>query len=127
VTTTAPTQEIAVRLRLALDSTDLELLALLLHPDVRWGDGPDPRACRSKADVLVTFARLMGDGVAGTVMDVIVPPGGVVMGHAVTWRPEQSFRSRRGSSPRSAVTTTGRKRCAIWAEMDPAAAAGWSC
>jgi hypothetical protein len=79
--------DVAVQLRLAFESMDLELLAPLLHPDVRWGDGPEPRACRSKADVLVTFARLLGDGVDGAVIDVIVLPDGVVIGHQVTWPP----------------------------------------
>jgi hypothetical protein len=69
---------------------------VLLHPDVRWGDGPEPRACRSATDVLVTFARLAGDGVAGTVMDAIVLPGGVVMGHAVTWPADQGTDRRLG-------------------------------
>jgi hypothetical protein len=79
------TSEVADQIRLAFAGPDLELLAPLLHPKVRWGAGPQPRACRSRADVLVTFARLLGDGVSGEVIDLQVLPGGVVAHLRVRW------------------------------------------
>jgi hypothetical protein len=78
-------------LRLAFESTDLELLGPLLHPDSCWGDDPDLRACRSKAGVLVTSARLLGDGVGGQVLDLHILPGGVVVHHRVTWPTPQQY------------------------------------
>jgi hypothetical protein len=77
--------QVAEKIRLAFAGPDLELLAPLLHPTVRWGDGPQPRACRSRADVLVTFARLLGNGVSGEVIDLQVLPGGVVAHLRVRW------------------------------------------
>lgn len=97
--------EVAEQLRLVFAGPDLELLGSMLHPDVRWGEGPQPRACRSRADVLVTFARLLGDGVGGEVADVKVLPHGVVVHLLVRWpqeredaRPEvwQSYRVEAG-------------------------------
>lgn len=85
--------EIAEQIRLAFSRPDLSLLSSLLHPQVRWGDVQQPGACRSRADVLVTFARLLGEGVTAEVVDLSVLPGGVVAHLRVRWpepRPEKA-------------------------------------
>ncbi|TMC02596.1 MAG: hypothetical protein E6J41_29755 [Chloroflexi bacterium] len=49
----------AGQLRIAFESGDVDLLASLLHPDVRWGGG-GPRGCWNRTQVLDWY-RVLGD------------------------------------------------------------------
>jgi ankyrin repeat protein len=60
--------DLAGRLRTALTTRDLDLLARLLHPDVRWGWGPG--GCRSRDQVLAHYASVRDRGVRAEVVDV---------------------------------------------------------
>jgi SnoaL-like domain len=77
--------QIANQLRSAFATKDLDLLGQLLAPDARWGDDDHPNRCRSRADVIATFDRLLGEGVEGTVTEAITGPNGVAVLLHVEW------------------------------------------
>jgi hypothetical protein len=86
--------DVAERLRTAMEARDLDALGGLLTDDVRWGDGDQPRACRSRRDVVETFRRLMSEGVNADVDDPIVGEHGIMVGLQLKW-PDGDQRSRR--------------------------------
>jgi hypothetical protein len=77
--------QLAEQLQTAFTTKNLELLARLLHPDARWGDDHHPNRCRSRAEVIATFDRLLGEGVDGTVTDTVIGPNGVAVLLHVEW------------------------------------------
>ncbi|MHB1519572.1 MAG: nuclear transport factor 2-like protein [Acidimicrobiales bacterium] len=81
------TDDLAHRLRAALDSRDLDAFGTLLSDDVRWGSDDHPRACRNRSDVLATFARLMSEGAEGVITELAVGAKGILCGLAVAWPP----------------------------------------
>lgn len=77
--------EIADQITTAFATKDLDLLGRVLADDVHWGDDDSPNQCRSRADVVATFARLLGEGVDGTVTEAIVGTDGIAVLLHVEW------------------------------------------
>jgi ankyrin repeat protein len=75
--------DIARHLEAAYRSLDLELLASLLHPDVRWSG-----QCSTSAEVLHWYRHLLADGTRATVESVEVDRDAVVMGIGVAGQAE---------------------------------------
>jgi hypothetical protein len=78
-------EQIAQQLRSAFTTKDLDGLGRLLAADARWGDDDHPNKCRSRADVIGTFKRLLGEGVDGTVTESVTRPKGVAVKLHVQW------------------------------------------
>jgi ketosteroid isomerase-like protein len=85
------TAELAERIGSAFAEADVDRFGALLAPDVRWGSDDHPRACRSRAEVLETFRRLLGEGARGEVTELAAGTKGVLCGLAVRWpgRPDR--------------------------------------
>jgi ketosteroid isomerase-like protein len=81
----AGTHAIAVELRRAYATRDLTLLGPLLADDVQWGDVGHPRGCRNRADVLRTYANIMGEGADGDVTEMAEGTAGILCGLSVHW------------------------------------------
>jgi ketosteroid isomerase-like protein len=79
---TAPLLE---QLREAIAGRDLQSFGGLLADDVRWGDDDNPRRCRSRADVLATFGRLLDEGVGAEITELTEGRYGVLCGLEVEW------------------------------------------
>jgi hypothetical protein len=77
--------EIAETLTAAFAAKDMDALGTVLADDARWGDENHPNQCRSRADVIGTFTRLLGEGVDGTVTETVVGTGGVAVKLHVAW------------------------------------------
>jgi len=77
--------EIAEQIWSAFASKDLDAFAALLADDVRWGDDDNPNKCRSRSEVVTTFARLLGEGVDGQVTETIVGVNGIAVCLHVRW------------------------------------------
>ena len=76
------------RLRAAIEGRDLEAFGALLADDVRWGSDDHPRRCRSRADVLATFGRLLDQGVGAEITELTEGRAGVLCGLEVQWPAE---------------------------------------
>ena len=74
------TDDLADRLRAALDTRDLDAFGTLLSDDVRWGSDDHPRACRNRSNVLATFARIMSEGAEGAISELAVETEGILCG-----------------------------------------------
>src|SRR5262245_42851655 len=81
----ADVDAIATQLTTAFATKDLVLLGSLLADDARWGDDDSPNRCRSRADVVATFDRVLREGVDGTIVDTQTGPGGVAVRLHVHW------------------------------------------
>lgn len=77
--------EIANRIEAAFASRDLDAFGALLADDARWGDDDATNKCRSRADVLATFRRLLAEGARGSVEETSTGPNGVLCGLHVDW------------------------------------------
>ncbi len=75
----------AAQLRGAFESQDLTKLGALLAEDARWGDDDAPNKCRSRTEVVATFQRLIGEGVAGEVADLRTGPAGILCHLRIHW------------------------------------------
>lgn len=65
-------EDLAAAVRSALDSSDLDRVAHLLAPDVRWGASDDPKPpCRSRHDVIRWYERGKAQGRRARVLDVV--------------------------------------------------------
>ena len=73
------------RLRTVYANADLSDFASLLADDVRWGDDTHPNRCRSRDDVLRTFATWMDAGVTAELVRTESGPGGVLCFLHVNW------------------------------------------
>lgn len=78
-------QQIAGRLRSAFATGDLVDFGRLLASDARWGDDDNPNRCRSRADVVATFERLLREGVDGQVAEAMTGTRGVAIRLHVDW------------------------------------------
>ena len=78
-------EQLADHLQSAFAAKDLALLGQLLAPAARWGDDDHPNRCRSRADVIATLDRLLGEGVEGTVTETVIGPNGVAVLLHVEW------------------------------------------
>ncbi len=87
-------RQVAERLRAAFDTADLDLLAAILHPDVRWGGGP--AGCHNRAQVLEWYRVLHAQGVTSRVTEVAVYGDAVLLGLDVT-RPAEHPRADRSA------------------------------
>ena len=76
---------IAVQIREAYSTRNLDALAPRLAEDVTWGDPGHPRGCRNRSDVLATFSRLMADGVDGEITELTQGTTGLLCGLAAHW------------------------------------------
>jgi ketosteroid isomerase-like protein len=75
------TDEVASRIRAALDSADLAAFADLLDPDVRWGAPEDDApACRDRSQVLAWYQRGRERGVRASVTEVTVAGDKLLVG-----------------------------------------------
>ncbi|MDA8309156.1 MAG: nuclear transport factor 2 family protein [Actinomycetota bacterium] len=83
----------AAQLRSAFDARDMTTFGALLAEDAVWGDDDAPNTCRSRAEVVATFQRLITDGVGGEVADLKTGPAGILCHLHIHW-PEPG--SRRG-------------------------------
>ena len=88
----AVVRQVAERLRAAFDTADLDLLASVLHPDVRWGGGP--AGCHTRAQVLEWYQVLHANGVTSQVTELAVHGDAVLLGLSVT-RPADHPRADR--------------------------------
>jgi hypothetical protein len=72
---------IGERVRAALDSADLDAIAELLDPAVRWG-APDDHAfdCRNRSEVLAWYQRGRDAGTRARVTEVIVRGDRILVG-----------------------------------------------
>jgi hypothetical protein len=68
----------AERLRAAFDAGDLDLLAPLLHPDVRWGN------CHNRDQVLEWYGVLRAHGMRARVSETQVHGDSIVLGVTVS-------------------------------------------
>ena len=81
--------ELAVRLRAALETRDVDGFGRLLADDVRWGGAEEtPETCHSRSDVLDRLAGLDRAGVERAVLEVVPGVGAVLVGFRVVNRPE---------------------------------------
>ncbi|MDE3206662.1 MAG: nuclear transport factor 2 family protein [Acidobacteriota bacterium] len=66
-------EDLAVAVRCALDSSDLDRFGHLLAPDVRWGAPDDPKPpCQSRRDVIRWYERGKEQGRRARVLDVAI-------------------------------------------------------
>lgn len=79
------TTDISERIRAAYEQADLDGFSELLAPDVRWGDDDHPNRCRSRDDVLNTFAGWVGGGVSAKVTVMDTGPQGVACKLHIEW------------------------------------------
>jgi hypothetical protein len=77
--------DIAELLTSAFATRDIDLLGGMLADDARWGDDDHPNKCRSRADVVATFARLLVEGVEGSIQESVTDHGGVAVRLHVRW------------------------------------------
>ena len=63
---------------------------------MQWGDVGHPRTCRNRAQVLRTFANVMGEGGDGDVTEMAEGTEGILCGLSVHW-PQGVRRGRRSS------------------------------
>ena len=75
----------AVQIRGAFESRDMTTFGALLADDARWGDDDAPNKCRSRAEVVATFQRLIDDGVGGEVVDLKTGPAGILCHLRIHW------------------------------------------
>jgi hypothetical protein len=107
--------ELAEQVRAVFTDHDLERFGRLLAADVRWGNGPHPRGCRTREQVLATFARPMGEGVDGVVTET-----------AFGGRRPLAHKYRTQQEPYS-VIPIGRRHEVVLASCQPASAVRCMC
>ena len=79
-------EAVAAGLTAALSVGDLDQLAPLLAPDVRWGGDEDTeQTCHSRAEVLAWYQRLRAQGVQAQVLGTQIRGDAVVLLMAVQW------------------------------------------
>jgi hypothetical protein len=80
--------EVARRVRVALESADLAALGDLLDPNVRWGPPGDPSPpCQSREQVLAWYGRARQTGARARVAEVTVLENHLLVGLDVTGTP----------------------------------------
>ena len=77
------------RVRLALESGDLDAIRDLLDPAARWGapEGPDEADCQNRDQVVAWWARARDAGVRAVVTEVTAGAGTLLVGLEVTGTP----------------------------------------
>jgi hypothetical protein len=113
------------RVRLALESGDLDAIRDLLDPGARWGapEGPGDADCRSRDQVLAWWTRARAAGARAVVTEVTAGAGTLLVGLEVTGTPEASEAG--GTAQRwQVLTLRGDRIIDIRGFGDRAAAAG---
>ncbi len=113
------------RVRLALESGDLDAIRDLLEPDARWGvpGGPHDADCKNRDQVVAWWAGARAAGARAKVMEVTAGAGSLLVGLEVTGTP--AAREAGGAAQRWQVLTLRGGRIAdIRGFDDRAAAAG---
>jgi ketosteroid isomerase-like protein len=77
--------DLAEQIRAAFATRDIDTFWGLLGEDARWGDDDHPNKCRSRADVIATFKRLLDEGVRGEIEETAIGPRGVIARLRVAW------------------------------------------
>jgi ketosteroid isomerase-like protein len=82
-------RELTERVRLALESGNLDAIADLLDPDARWGApvGPNSADCHNRDQILAWWGRARAAGARATVTEVTTGTGTVLVGLDVTGTP----------------------------------------
>jgi ketosteroid isomerase-like protein len=120
-----PPSGLTSRVRLALESDDLDAIRDLLDPGARWGapEGPGDGDCRNRDQVLAWWGRARAAGVRAVVTEVTAGAGALLVGLEVTGTPEALEAG--GAVQRWQVLTVRDDRITdIRGFDDPAAAAG---
>jgi hypothetical protein len=80
---------LAGRVRLALESGDLDAIRDLLDPGARWGapEGPGDADCRDRGQVIAWWAGARAAGARAVVTEVTAGAGALLVGLEVTGTP----------------------------------------
>ena len=80
---------LAGRVRLALESGDLDAIRDLLDPGARWGapEGPSDADCRDRGQVIAWWAGAHAGGARAVVTEVTVGAAALLVGLQVTGTP----------------------------------------
>jgi hypothetical protein len=109
--------DLAVRLRAAFNSRDIDAVRSLLAERATWGEDPDSESfCHDRDDVIRHLEQLLADGVRPTIVETRTGASGIAARLSVEWPDPADERADRttvhqsyvvsGSSPRSMATTT---------------------
>jgi SnoaL-like domain len=81
--------ELTERVRLALESGDLDAIRDLLDPGARWGapDGPHEADCQNRDQVIAWWARARAAGAHAVITEVTAGAGTLLVGLEVTGIP----------------------------------------
>lgn len=80
---------LARRLKTAIEAADLDAIADLLAPDVRWGPPDDPvSGCHNRKEVRAWYQAAFNRGVRATVNEVVAGPHALLLGLSVSGRSE---------------------------------------
>jgi len=112
--------ELTERVRLALESGDLNAITDLLDPAARWcaPDGPYEADCQNRDQVLAWWASARATGARAVVTEVTAGPGTLLVGLEVTGTP-----AARGVAERWQVLTVRDDRIVDIRGFDDRAAA----
>jgi ketosteroid isomerase-like protein len=88
----SPSAGLTRRVRLALESGDLDAIRDLLDPGARWGapEGPGDSDCHTRDQVLAWWARARAAGAHAVVTEVTAGAGTLLVGLEVTGTPQAS-------------------------------------
>jgi hypothetical protein len=80
------------RVRLAMESGDLDAIRGLLDPGARWGatEGPSDSDCQNRDQILAWWARAQAAGASAVVTEVTAGAGTLLVGLKVTGTPQAS-------------------------------------
>jgi len=97
--------EFTERIRLALESGDLDAIRDLLDPGARWGapEGPSDADCQNRDQVLAWWARARAAGARAVVAEVTAGAGALLVGLEITGTP--AARQAGGAAQRWQVLT----------------------
>jgi len=121
--TTHEPSELTERVKLALESGDLEAIRELLDPHARWGapEGPNDADCHNSGQVIAWWASARAAGARAVVTEVTTGAGTLLVGLAVTGTP--AARDAGGVVQRWQVLTVRGDRIADIRGFDDRAAA----
>lgn len=86
------TDDLAQKVRVALESADPAAYQELLAPDVHWGPPDSPQwGCRNRDQVLSWYQKALDDGMRARVTEVVAAPQCLLVGLEVSGR-ESSLR-----------------------------------
>lgn len=96
--------ELQQRVRVALETGDLDAYRELLAPDARWGPADEPEwGCKSRREVISWYAAARDRGLTATVDEVVEGQGCLLVGLTVSGTPAAAEHG--GSTSRWQVLT----------------------